>query len=614
MTLDRHAPERADLDDDAIRRLVAACDIDHAVAPVPATPGGARAGYARWSEFAAHHLDAYDRRRNNALDRDGTSRLSPWLHYGCISPLRVAREAHARGSRGAAKLLDELLVWRELAWHWCAHTPHDPDTLQALPAWAQQTLHDHATDPRPRRLTWEDLARAQSGDPLWDAAQRSLLRHGELHNNARMTWAKALLPWTDSPQDALRLLLDLNHRYALDGRDPASYGGILNSLGLFDRPAEEETPIYGLLRTRPTDVHAQRLPPDAFGALTARPLGLTPRVAVVGAGIAGLACARVLLDHGVETHVFDKGRAPGGRTSTRLHAEGDAWDHGAPAFHADDPRFSRYVHAWHQRGLVAPWTPPQALLTPGAPPRPLPERTLWTATPRMSALAAHLASECPALEASAHVAALSGEPGAWTLHLLGGQQRGPFHTVLLAMPTPQAADLLRPHAPHLADLAQRLTYHPTLTALLTLHQPLPLPFDALTFDGSPLREAWRADAPPGRPPGHRWTLHASHAWSAQHLDTPPQEAAYALLGALQEATGLAIHPAALTGHRWRYARPQAPAQRGALYDHDARLGLASDALLSPDLQGAFLSGVALAAHVLARVTPLQTPQQLDLLP
>lgn len=417
MTLDRHAPERAfrfrdryaderarrvaapwrdvqrdatlpdlppdlavepvALDDDAIRDLVAACDIDHAVAPVPATRGGSRAGYARWSEFAAHHLDAYDRRRNNALDRDGTSRLSPWLHYGCVSPLRIAREAHARGSKGAAKLLDELLVWRELAWHWCAHTPHDPDTLQALPGWAQQTLRDHAQDPRPRRLTWEELARAQSGDPLWDAAQRSLLRHGELHNNARMTWAKALLAWTDSPEDALRLLLDLNHRYALDGRDPASYGGILNSLGLFDRPAEEETPIYGLLRTRPTEVHAQRLAPDAFGALASRPIGVTPRVAVIGDGSAGRACARTLLDHGVEAHVYADAEVealrgePGAWTlllrsgeeaggfQTALFAQGEggvSYDHAARRGGVADAQDARGGVALAARVLA--WVPP----------------------------------------------------------------------------------------------------------------------------------------------------------------------------------------------------------------------------------------------------------------
>ena len=96
-------------------------------------------------------------------------------------------------------------------------------------------MEHHAQDPRPANFTPEQLERAKTGDPLWDVLQRSLLRQGELHNNVRMTWGKALLQWTSSPAEALRRLIDLNHRFALDGSDPNSYGGILWCLGLFDR-------------------------------------------------------------------------------------------------------------------------------------------------------------------------------------------------------------------------------------------------------------------------------------------------------------------------------------------------------------------------------------------
>jgi len=111
---------------------------------------------------------------------------------------------------------------------WCFHrTAHE--TLVAFPDWAHRTLVEHRSDPRPSTLSWETLARAKSGDALWDAAQRSLLIHGELYNNVRMTWVEALLEWTESPERCLETLIDLNHRYALDGQDPNSYGGLLDA-------------------------------------------------------------------------------------------------------------------------------------------------------------------------------------------------------------------------------------------------------------------------------------------------------------------------------------------------------------------------------------------------
>ena len=226
-----------DLANADIAELCAQCEIDHTISPVVHTPGGSSAGYARWEKFKGQGLKGYARLRNDATVEfpQGVSRLSAYLHHGHVSPFRIAREAALDGSKGAAKFLDELLIWRELAHNFCFWVD-DPESLAALPAWARETLVRHAADERSAVYSWERLARGETGDRVWDLAQTSLLRHGELHNNVRMTWGKALLRWTGSPQDALRLLIDLNHRYALDGSDPSSYGGLLLCLGLFYRP------------------------------------------------------------------------------------------------------------------------------------------------------------------------------------------------------------------------------------------------------------------------------------------------------------------------------------------------------------------------------------------
>ena len=226
-----------------IAELVSQCEIDHAIGPVPHTVGGSTAGYERWNQFKEQRLSKYARLRNNALV-DGVSRMSPYLHYGMVSPMRIAREVAMIDNQGAEKYLDELLIWRELAYAFCYYRS-DHDRTSALPAWALATLAEHEVDARSGLLSWEVLARGKTGDALWDAAQQSLLMHGELHNNVRMTWGKAILYWTADASRALAMMIDLNHRYALDGRDPASYGGILWCLGQFDRPFPPARPVLG---------------------------------------------------------------------------------------------------------------------------------------------------------------------------------------------------------------------------------------------------------------------------------------------------------------------------------------------------------------------------------
>ncbi len=192
------------------------------------------------------------------------------------------------------------------------------ESLGALPAWARETLDAHRADERRAHYSWERLARATTGDALWDAAQRALLVHGELHNNLRMTWGKAFLEWTATPERALELMIDLNHRYALDGSDPNSYGGLLYCLGLFDRAFQPERPVAGTVRARPTAQHARRMNVARYGErIVRRDPGVSPRVAVIGAGIAGLVTARTLADHGIEVCVFERSRGVGGRGANR---------------------------------------------------------------------------------------------------------------------------------------------------------------------------------------------------------------------------------------------------------------------------------------------------------
>jgi photolyase PhrII len=581
-----------------LRALVGTCAIDHTVGPVPHTPGGSRAGYARWEAFKAKGLRRYADDRNDAL-RDGASRMSAYLHYGMVSPLRVAREAAAVRGAGAEKYLDELLVWRELAYTFCAYRPNH-ETPAAIPKWAADTLRDHEGDPRPALFDWETLARGRTGDPLWDAAQRSLVVHGELHNNVRMTWGKALPNWTADAAAALRLLIDLNHRYALDGRDPSSYGGLLWCLGQFDRPHAPPRRVFGTVRTRPTEEHAARLDVDRYRAHAARPWRAPPpRVAVVGAGVAGLTCARTLADHGFGVTVFDKGRGPGGRTATRRADPGLAFDHGAQYFTARDPHFVRFVEAWAERGVVAEWAgrvvraENGAIADTGPQPR-------FVGVPGMSAVAAHLAADLT-VRRETRIATATRAAGGWELTADGGAGHGPFEFLVVALPAPQAAELVAPHP--LAAAASAVPMAPCWAVLAAFADRIDVPWDGAFVHASPLSWVARNSSKPGRPRGPDcWVLHANPVWSADHLEEPPEAVGPPLLDAFAAVTG-GPRPETVfrAAHRWRYSLGSDPAGRTALFDPGVGLVVCGDWLAGGRVEGAFLSGGAAAGCVLRAI-------------
>ncbi len=610
--------ERADLDD-----LCARCLIDHAVPPVGRAAGGSDAGYARWEAFKREHLGRYDKRRNDATAMEAVSCLSPYLHHGHVSPFRIAREADATGGPGAEKFLDELLVWRELAHNFCAHTESRTlESLGVLPEWAQKTLGEHADDPREAVYTWEALARARTGDELWDWAQKSLLRNGELHNNLRMTWGKMIPRWKASPEQALRDLIDLNHRFALDGNNPNSYGGLLWCLGRFDRPFTPEQPVLGTVRDRTTAVHAERLDVGRYGASVRVRAGYGPlRVAVVGGGVSGLACARTLADQGCAVRVFDKGRAVGGRMSTRP-ADAGGFDHGAPAFGVTDERFARFVRSWIESGVCAVWRPRVAVLG-GDSVRPIDDaRPLAVGTPGMSAVCAHLAADLP-IETSTSVTAIERQGDAWTLLVEpwgaeATRERG-FDAVVVATAATQAARLLDEHSPEirgvLATIESRCQW--VLMGETEIPDDAGLP-DVLLCEGDPaIEKIVREGSKPGRagasrPGFERLVVHAAADWSRVRRDTDRETVGAELARETSRVLATLGIRGGLSGaraHRWGLGRAAALSGHQCAFDRVRNLASCGDGFsaavgdaqsrLEDGVQNAFLSGIAAAGRVLS---------------
>ncbi len=227
-------------------------DLDRSVGPVEAWTGGTRAGMKRLRHFVEKLLRNYERDRNRP-ELDGTSAMSPYLHFGHVGPLTivlaleaaVAKDKTLKSARDA--FLNELIVWRELAVNFVKYTPRY-DTVECAEDWAKKTIAEHARDERELLYSLKELEAGETYDQLWNAAQTQMVMHGWMHNYLRMYWAKKILEWTPDVKTAVKWAIYLNDKYELDGRDPNGYAGIAWSmLGKFDR-AWGERPVFGKIR------------------------------------------------------------------------------------------------------------------------------------------------------------------------------------------------------------------------------------------------------------------------------------------------------------------------------------------------------------------------------
>lgn len=252
--------------------------IDHSVRPSDTVSGGAKEASRRLRSFMNRSLAAYDEDRNHP-DNQATTGLSPHLHFGHISAhelvLKVldhedwtpnmasAPNGKNHGfwnvSESAEALLDQVLTWREMGFNLAFREPHNYDKYESLPEWARRTLEEHSSDERPAHYTLQQFEQSQTHDELWNAAQRELVQTGVMHNYMRMLWGKKILHWTESPRQALSIMIELNNKYGLDGRDPNSYSGIFWVLGRYDRAWGPKRPVFGSVRYMTSDSARKKL-------------------------------------------------------------------------------------------------------------------------------------------------------------------------------------------------------------------------------------------------------------------------------------------------------------------------------------------------------------------
>tara|TARA_B100000003_G_scaffold181490_2_gene173339 strand:+ start:183 stop:1682 length:1500 start_codon:yes stop_codon:yes gene_type:complete len=248
------------------KKALSTIDIDHDVQPVRQARGGRNTAAKKLAVFLKNRLNRYNVDRNN-IEKPSVSGLSPWLHFGHISSIEIvgkildsekwtpenittsrkgAREGWWGLPAGVESFLDQIITWRELGFNNAFHNPNH-NKYESIPEWAKLTLSEHTDDER-MLYTFEQIENAETHDEVWNAAQQELLQTGIIHNYLRMLWGKRILEWAQTPEQAVEWMIELNDKYALDGRDPNSYTGIFWVLGRHDRAWGPERAIFGKIR------------------------------------------------------------------------------------------------------------------------------------------------------------------------------------------------------------------------------------------------------------------------------------------------------------------------------------------------------------------------------
>ena len=503
--------------------LLHQCNIDMSVHPVWEQRGGERAALNRWEAFLAKGLSGYARRRNNAADPDGVSRLSMAIHYGMISVMKIVREAHEVGTKSAEKFLDELLIFREQAWHH-AYARAEPYEAHNLPNWALESWNDTAEDVRTTILSKEQFEIGQSPNHLWNLCQTSLYRHGELHNNLRMTWGKATPHWTPSLEQSLQIGQHLNDKFALDGRDPSSIAGIHWCHGLFDRPFLPPLPVMGVVRKRELETHQSRLDMTAYERYVTRlPYQQKHPFIVVGAGFSGARSAQILNQYGYDVLVLDKGTIPGGRSSTKRRESG-TYNHGTDAMNP---------------------------------------RTNLHADDSIVSMLDGIDVRC-----GTHIASVEEKED----HILLEDDKGftyQAEAVLLTCPIPQLHAMLQNLAPeHWKDFPYASNWSLICTGKATVVNN----FTDYTSDSIELIRRGI-----DHPESNVMIVQMSNTWSKEHLELSREEVTELILNELNSIDSDWLEQADFHAHRWRFARPMHQPDRW----HHQRITLAGDAWASP---------------------------------
>lgn len=320
------------------------------------------------------------------------------------------------------------------------------------------------------------------------------------------------------------------------------------------------------------------------------------RVAVVGAGLSGLMCARMLHDHGLEVTLFEKSRGPGGRSATRRAEPNLRFDHGAQYFTVRHPSFARYVQTWSKQGAVAEWTGRIVEIEGSIVRSKTDQPTRHVGVPGMTAMANQLAGGLT-IRTETKIKQIRSDASTWQMTDDKEQKYGSFDHLVLSLPAPQTLELLGNHP--LADEVKAVPMTPCWAVMLSFEMSVDVPWDGAFVRNSLLAWVARNSSKPGRDPSvDCWVLHASSDWSASHRESSRETVAKRLISELAAITSAPLPKLShCDAHRWLYSASPALLDKQTWFSSDKKLVICGDWLAGGRIEGAFLSGVAAASCI-----------------
>ena len=320
-------------------------------------------------------------------------------------------------------------------------------------------------------------------------------------------------------------------------------------------------------------------------------------VGIIGAGIAGLVCADRLRREGVAVTILEKSRGVGGRSATR-HLDETSCDHGAQYFTVSDPLFAERVALWRDQGVVDIWQG-RIIAIDSSVIRELNEtRERLVGTPGMNSIGKHLALNLD-VKNSTEIKRIEQSNERWWAFDDAGHTYGPFDVLVSTAPPIQTHQLFAEWSPQFAEQLDSIEMFPCWSVILRFASRLPVDFDGAFVNDAPLSWIARNNSKPGRGPSECWLLHGSAAWSAANVDREPEESGKALVNEFWKLFGgELLHPSSVTAHRWRYSIPREVLPTRFLFDDQLQVGCAGDWCGGPRIEGAFLSGNALASRLI----------------
>jgi predicted NAD/FAD-dependent oxidoreductase/deoxyribodipyrimidine photolyase len=572
-----------DLKSDVVDFLRNTDDAGVMIASVKTRRGGSKAGNVLWQKAKQTIFSTYPVLEDNGL-LGCYAVLAPYLRYGMISPFKILFDTTIEGTDAAWHFLEYFLVQRDYAYAFCYNNAlHDNSLIFAESLKKELKKFEEGRTPDSLPLEFE-RDNALTNNPQWNRLQQTLKKQGFLPEHFFKEYVTPLKNWSGTGEKLVSFIRENYDRYALDAYDPLCSYNVLCGIGAIVEPAATvggQAPLVLKASHR------------ILEKTTVVPLRSERRIAIIGAGIAGLSCAWHLQREGIKTTIFEEASSAGGRIATHTHKT-STFDVGTPFFTANHPYFKTFIEYWEKKGKIERWKGQiyvdnrQAGLNLSKHP--------FVGISTMEKFINVLQQQGQEIFYRHAIKRIDKVSGGWRL-FSDTKDCGFFDDVIIALPAPLSHPLLKDATTLQVKVERCLSFTSVWVVMAGFAQKLPTEYDALAIANSPVTYAFRENNKPHRAKNETWVLHGNVQWTRENMgvteDYATQKIAGAFLSHLKAST---LKPTYTAAKLWKHAYVEKPLGQPCLFSDG--IGVCGDWLLGRRVEDAFLSGASMAAHII----------------